>query len=142
MTRTELIVDLLETHLPDECDIAGKTNVEDVASGSVQFLRAEHGAYLDLSDVLRTLAEVANFASSALTIYFGLAQLLEGRRPQLDELKERVQSSLKTPDGLSEETRDKLLADIVLKGESISQETSGQEEHAAPMPVEGERSED
>jgi hypothetical protein len=141
MSKTKLIIELLETHLPDECDIAGKTNVEDIASSSVRFVRAEHGAYLDLTDVLRTLAEATSFISSAFTIYLGLVTILGGRVPTLEEFKERVRSSVRPADSLNEEKRDKLIEDILRKGESISQELSGEEESNDSSTADRERSE-
>lgn len=69
MHERELVNEVLEKFFPDECDLAGPTNVRKIAGGNAEVVRAEYGANLDLTQVIAILASVAGVINNALSIY-------------------------------------------------------------------------
>jgi hypothetical protein len=69
VSERALVIEVLEKFFPDECDLAGPANVRKVAEGNAEFVRAEYGANLDLTQVLTILAPVAVIINNAISAY-------------------------------------------------------------------------
>jgi hypothetical protein len=97
MNEQVLIAEVLEKHFPDECALAGPANVRKIAEGDVKFVRTEHSADMDLTQVLTILAAVAGILNNALSVYKNWGG---SKPPEKTELREAVEATSNIPSGV------------------------------------------
>lgn len=121
MNERELIIEILEKYFPDECDLAGPTNLQKIAEGNADFVRAEYGSNLDTTQVLAILASVAGFLNSTFSIYKNWGT---GKPPDKAELKDAVEATVKIPPEISAEDLEKIYVYILHRLETDSASTA------------------
>lgn len=94
MNEQALIAEVLEKYFPDECALAGPANVRKIAEGDVKFVRTEHGANMDLTQILTILAAVVGILNNALSVYKNWGG---SKPPEKTELREAVEAASGIP---------------------------------------------
>jgi hypothetical protein len=86
MNEVQFVVGTLDKYWATECDIAGPSNVRDLAEGEIEIEPVEGGHFLDLVATLTLLSTAATFIKESIEIYRILREELS-RNPNHDEFK-------------------------------------------------------
>lgn len=96
MKKEEITLDILKSYFPDECEIAGSSNVEAISKGSMTFVHAEHGVNMPIMEIVTTLATIASFVASVIAIIEAWVKM-RSNKPSVEEINKAVESSIKLP---------------------------------------------
>ncbi|MEL6442137.1 MAG: hypothetical protein AAFQ80_23195 [Cyanobacteria bacterium J06621_8] len=111
MKKSEFVIEILEKHWEDECDAAGTANVEDIVEGEIQYESAEGGSYIDLGEVLVTLAAAATFVKNTIDIYKTLKKD-SNKSPNYQELRIEMKRKDLELHEIDDNTKDEVYKDI------------------------------
>lgn len=117
MNEQVLIAEVLEKYFPDECALAGPANVRKIAEGYVKFVRTEHGANMDLTQVLTILAAVAGILNNALSVYKNWGG---SKPPEITELRKAVESASGIPPSVKPDELEKIYEYVLLRFRAVS----------------------
>lgn len=116
MTDSEIIISALEENLPLECDIAGTSNVEDIADSAIsknlQFKNVEETSRIDLDTTITVLSSAAGLAAQLIQLYRDWKET-EKANPEAKDLKDKVDDSIIS--GLDEKVVEKICNTIIDK---------------------------
>ena len=85
MEHTDFVIELLEQLWPDECDLAGDSNLRDLVSGEVEFKSVFGASNISLEGALTVLASAVTIIKSTLEIYESLKKKL-GKKPSAEAI--------------------------------------------------------
>jgi hypothetical protein len=85
MERVDFITELLEQLWPDECDLAGDSNIRDLVLGDVEFKRVFGASNISLEGALTVLASAVTVIKTTIEIYDSLQKKL-GHKPSAETL--------------------------------------------------------
>ena len=116
MTDSEIIISTLEENLPLECDIAGVSNVEDIADSAIsknlQFENVEDTSRIDLDTTITVLSSAAGLAAQLIQLYRDWKETKK-TNPEAKDLKDKVDDSVIS--GLDEKVVEKICNTILDK---------------------------
>lgn len=69
MDYTDIKCKVLEAVFPGECSIVGKTNTQNIASGSTELIKTYGGSNVDMSVIISGLIGAVTFLDSVINIY-------------------------------------------------------------------------
>jgi hypothetical protein len=94
----------LDECFPNECDIAGPSNLAEMLQGTTEVVRLQYGSNMDLTQALTALLAAVAFLDSAIAIYEILRQS-RSALPSAVELEEAVSRDAKNSAELDKEDR-------------------------------------
>ena len=92
MDEQSLVIKILEEVFPDECDIAGPSNVRHLAAGSRESVRVDGGSSLDMAQVLSELQSVVVILYGSIAIFQSLTRFSQEHVRTADTRESVVQS--------------------------------------------------
>ncbi len=107
MVHQELIYETLQECFPGECDIAGDTNVLNISSGTVKFVRTHGGSNFDISAIIDLLANSAGFIDSVINI-INFYKKEKNEMPTPIQINVTVETKISIDESLTPEKRNQI----------------------------------
>ncbi len=107
----ELTIRLLQTYWPLEANAVGQTYLEEIAAGRSGFSEIPGASHIDLSVVLKVLAEASVFIKTSVELVIILRKQFE--KPTGKQLNDALAAKKVPPSGLTREEERALLDEII-----------------------------
>lgn len=119
MNNEEVKFNILTLYFADECEIAGLSNVDAISKGTLTLIQAKHGANMPIMEILASLAAIASFIDSTISIIEAWIKvrskdtLTSGK----EEVSKIVESSITPPPGIDAHTLNQIYSYILKKAQ-------------------------
>ncbi|MBA4319042.1 MAG: hypothetical protein C0412_11645 [Flavobacterium sp.] len=112
MDEAVFVDKVIHMYFPFECEIVGPTNVEDIISGSANFIAPTNSSNMDLAETLQLLAVATSFIKIVIDIY-NLLRKDKKSLPTKYEISVHIEQKINNIYDINSVTKDFIISDVV-----------------------------